>query len=196
MGRFSQADYQSQLTALLPVGHAWRRDPQAFLVQLLAAFAEEYARFDTEIDFVLQEAFPDTAIVRLYEWERALGLPECTDVDQSLAMRRAQVLIKLTESKSATPAHIEEVAARLGFIVTLDERFDEVYTCESECEDPIYEDEIRLSIIVRAPEVTIVEFTCETPCEEALRSWGNDLLECVIGRLVPAHAQILFAYGG
>lgn len=197
MARFSQLDYQSQLTALLPQGPAWRRSPDALLTLLLAALAEEPARLDSAVEFELQEGFPDTTAARLSEWERALALPECTDVEEGFALRKALMLLKLTEAVAATPARIIEVAGRLGYTVTVEERFDEVYTCESPCENPIYQDEIRLVFFVRSTAVTVIaEFTCETPCEEPLRRWGNDLLECVVRRLVPAHTQVLFAYGG
>lgn len=197
MPRFSQADYQSQLTALLPSGFAWRREPDAFLILLLAAIAEELARIEAGVEFELREGFPDTTVARLSEWERALALPECTDIDQGFATRRAQMLLKLTEAVGTTPNRIVEVAARLGYTITVDERFDEVYTCQSPCENPIYGDEVRLVFYVLSDEVSIIsEFTCETPCEEPLRMWGNDLLECVVGKLVPAHAKVLFVYGG
>lgn len=197
MLRHSQIDYQSQLAALLPQGPAWRRSPDALLTMLIAALAEEPARLDGEVASDLQEGFPDTTAARLFDWERALALPECNDVAQGFALRKTLMLLKLTESVATTPERIVEVAARMGYTVTVQERFDEVYTCESPCEDPIYEDDVRFVFYVFTDEVSIIaEFTCETPCEEPLRMWGNELLECVINRLVPAHAKVLFAYGG
>ena len=49
---------------------------------------------------------------------------------------------------------------------------------------------------VNAPEASIVEFDAgRSSAGEPLRSWGNELLECVINRLKPAHTYVLFAYG-
>ena len=44
------AAYRAQLQALLPLGDAWPRRPDAVLTRLLAAWAEEFARIDARSD--------------------------------------------------------------------------------------------------------------------------------------------------
>lgn len=43
-------------------------------------------------------------------------------------------------------------------------------------------------------QVTVTEFTVNSPCTDALREWGNDLLECVLNPIKPAHTNLRFGY--
>jgi uncharacterized protein YmfQ (DUF2313 family) len=59
---------------------------------------------------------------------------------------------------------------------------------------PIYGDLWRFAWQVNAPATTVEQFTVMGGVDEALQSWGNELLECLISRLKPAHTNVLFAY--
>jgi len=61
-------DYLHQLQALLPSGPAWPRDRDAVLTQLLAAFAEEFARIDARTAQLIEEADPRATYDLLADW--------------------------------------------------------------------------------------------------------------------------------
>lgn len=174
--------YLRQLQALLPTGAAWTREPAAELTKLLRGLAEELARIDQRAEQLLSEADPRTTTEMIDEWERSLGLPDpCTGPLATLQERRAAVTAKLTAIGQQSPAYFIALAATLGFSVTIDEQVDA---------DPF-------KWRVNAPTETIRSFRAgQSTAGEALRTWGNALLECAISRLSPAHTQVVFGYGG
>lgn len=63
-------DYRTALQALLPRGAAWTRSPEAVLMRVLAACAEEPERVDERADDLLDEADPRATLELLSDWER------------------------------------------------------------------------------------------------------------------------------
>lgn len=175
------ADYLSLLQALLPPGKAWTRDPDAVLTALLVALAAELARVDARVDALQNETDPRTVGELLEEWETVFGLPDtCTGQLPTLAQRRMALHGRVTAVGGASPAYFIAVAAAVGYTVTIDEQVDA---------DPY-------KWRVNAPATTVTEFRAGSGrAGEPLRSWGNQLLECAIIRLCPAHTQVIFAYG-
>jgi len=131
----------------------------------------------------------------LADWERVLGLPDtCAGgYGQTKAARIAAALAKIRQRGGLSRAYFIALAKALGFEITIEEYA--AYTCESPCDRPICDEPWRFVWTVRAPETTIREFKCTSGCEDPLASWGNELLECVITRLKPAHTFVRFAYG-
>lgn len=195
MDRATFADYLSVRQALLPTGGAWPREPEATLTRVLSAEAEEDARLHNRALDLVEESDPRTTVQMIADWERVCGLPDACSAAfaTTLDERRAAVVARLTSRGGQSRAFYIALAASLGYEATIEEFFP--FTCESECEDPIYGPEWHFTWRVRAPEETIRELTCETPCEEPLRKWGNELLECAIARAKPAHTNVLFGYG-
>lgn len=132
----------------------------------------------------------------LADWERVLGLPnECAGgLGQTVSERIAAAVAKVRARGGLDRDYLIGVAEGLGYIVTIEEHA--VYTCESPCDYPVYDEPWCYAWTVHAPETTIREFVCDSPCDEPLRTWGNRLLECVLTRLKPSHTYIIFAYGG
>lgn len=187
--------YLSLLQALLPPGAAWQREETAELGKVLLALADEFARVDKRCDDLVAEADPRLTYELLTDWEKVAGLPDpCTGQPDMLEDRRSALLTKLTNVGGQSRQFFIDLAASLGFAVTITE-FDP-FTCESPCTDPSNGEDWRFVWRVNAPETTIVESTCVSPCTEPLRDWGNELLECAISRLKPAHTNVLFGYGG
>lgn len=188
-------NYKHQFQALLPYGPAWPRDDDADLTRFLAALAEEFARIDARTDALLNEADPRTTLELLLDWERVVGLPDgCVGPLDGTSARRAAVVGKLNGLGGQSPAYYIALAASIGFGITITEFF--LHTCESDCETPIYGELWRFVWAVTViDEFTVIYQTCEDDCETPLASWGNDLLECTINRLKPAHTLALFYYG-
>jgi uncharacterized protein YmfQ (DUF2313 family) len=191
-------DYLAQLQALLPQGQAWPRDADAALTQLLHAWADELARVDGRAADLVEEADPRTTAELLADWERVAGLPDpCVEAlagSQTTAQRRAGLAAKLTTIGGQSAAYYIALAASLGYVVSVTEF--RPFTAGSSAGDALTNGDWIFAWQVNAPQDTIVEFAAGRSCAgEPLRAWGNELLECAISRLKPAHTHVLFAYG-
>lgn len=187
-------DYRQQLQALLPRGSAWARDGDAVLTQLLDAMAEELARLDSRGGDLLTEADPRATTELLPEWERVAGLPDpCVGTGETLVARRNALVGRLTGTGDQSRRYFIDLAASLGFEITITEFTP--FTCASRVDSPLYGSSWRFAWRVNAPASSVIYFTVASRVDEPLASWGNDLLECVIGARKPAHTHVLFAYG-
>lgn len=192
------ADYLAQLQALLPQGFAWPRQADAALTKLLLAWADEMARIDGRAADLVEEADPRTTAELLADWERVAGLPDpcvaALGISQTTAQRRAALVAKLTTIGGQSAAYYIALAASLGYTITVTE-FNP-FQAGSDAGDALTNDGWRFVWQVNAPAANIVEFAAgRSSAGEPLRSWDNELLECVINRLRPAHTHVLFAYG-
>jgi len=190
------ADYLANLQALLPQGFAWPRAQDAALTRLLLAWADELARLDNRAVDLIEEADPRTTGELFGDWERLAGLPDACvlayGVTQTAAQRRDALLAKLTARGGQSAAYYIALAARLGYTITISEH--KTYTVRSKVNDPLNDLPWRFVFTVHAPLNTVRRFTVKSAVNEPLAGWGNELLECVISRLKPAHTHVLFAY--
>ena len=145
---------------------------------------------------LLAEMMPNTSTELLTDWERVLGLPDpCVGELTTLQERRAAVVAKYVERGGQSRAYFIEIAARLGYETSITE-FGLFQVGISAVGDALNGDDWLYSWLVSAPEETIREFAVgESAVSDPLRSWGNELLECVIRKLKPAHTEVLFNYG-
>jgi uncharacterized protein YmfQ (DUF2313 family) len=192
---YSMAEYRDALAALLPEGAAWPRDPASPLMRLLAAFAAELERLDGRAAQLLAETDPASTTELLADWERVVGLPDpCVTQAQTVAERRAALEGRLTTVGGQSRAFFLQLAARLGYVVTIDE-----FTSEAEATAAgivFTGDEWAHIWRVNVPNtVGITPFRAGAgSAGEPLRSWGNEVIECQFNRVKPAHTQVLFAY--
>jgi len=190
-------EYAEQLDALLPQGLAWPRESDARMRDLTRGLAEEFARVDARGDDLLREVLPSTTIEMLSDWERVAGLPDaCVPSGQTMQERRAALLSRLAGTGGQSIAFFIELAAYLGFTITITE-FRPFRAGVSHAGDALYNDLWRHAWRVNGPETTVIEFRAGlSAAGEPLRKWGNELLECVLNRVKPAHTVLLFGYGG
>lgn len=189
------ADYQFLLFNLLPCGKAWPHERDTVLATLLLALADEPTRIDARVQDLLREAYPLTAFELLADWERTAGLPDgCVSASSTVGERRDAVLEKLARRGGQSRQFFIDLAARLGFAVTITEyRPPRVGVMRSG--DRLYGETWRFAWLVTGPAETYRYFRAGGSVSgERLRSWGNDVLECVINRLKPAHTVVRFAY--
>lgn len=185
--------YLAQLQALLPTGMAWPRAADAELTKLLHAFAEEFARLDARVDSLLNEADPRTTYELLADWERVAGLPDaCTGPLATLQERHDALVSKLTNVGGQSRQFFIDLAARLGYTITITEF--RPYGVGSPVNAALYGEQWVFVWQVNAAQTTVRSFTVGSGVDEALRSWGNVLLECAISKLKPAHTIVQFAY--
>lgn len=188
--------YKTLLKNLLPQGLAWPRQKDTNMDGLLTAFAVDLNRTDLRVKNMLTESYPLTTTELLTDWERVAGLPEeCEGLGETLQARREAVHRKVSSLGGQNPDYYIAVAASIGYEVTITE-FKPFRAGVGAVGDSIYGEEWLFTWAVNAPEETIRYFRAgQSTAGEGLRSWGNELLECVISRIAPAHTLVQFRYG-
>lgn len=191
------ADYLEQLKSLLPPGQAFPREAGTTLHDLLDGMSIELARVDSRGEALPIEANPSSTNELLVDWERVAGLPDkCSGVlEETLQGRKSALLTKLASTGGQSPGYFIDLAASLGYTVTIEE-FRPFRVGRSHVGDALTNGDWIFTWVIRAPEVTITSFRVgQSAVGERLRTWGNDTIECKINQLKPAHTIALFAYG-
>lgn len=208
---YDEGDYARALALLLPRGRAWATGPDSVLQRLMAAISAPFAALDLRIRRLWAEADPDQALELLEEWEALLGLPDpCVGTNPGLRSRQRIAAARLAAQGGQTIAYLKSLAARVGFVVEIEEH--QAITCESAVGGPILSDAWAFVIsvwvldpelypapdrdpdVIAAATVTQGWLTCEGSCDEPLRTFGSDVLECVLRRAAPAHAVVQLLY--
>jgi uncharacterized protein YmfQ (DUF2313 family) len=192
-----EAEFLAALLALLPRGAAWPRDPDTVLAQALSGLAATHARLHARAgDLSEIESDPAQATELLAAWEATYGLPDpCVPDEQTLQARRAALVSRIGQRGGQSRQYFIDVAAALGFAITIEE-FRPLDVDHFEADDPVLDEPWAHAWRVRAEETTVVEFRAElSAADEPLLDFGNAALECVLGRLRPAHTVLQFAYG-
>lgn len=172
-------DYKKQLIALLPPGALWPAvQTSNTFTQLLDALAEELARIDARAQNLVDEAYPNTTLELLPDWERVAGLPgKCTGGLSNLQQRSNALMGVLTIDRSLSRAFFIAIAARLGFVITITELAGHTWRVNAVLDaNAVY---FRASVSVAGD-----------PLVQSL----NNLLECAINTLKPAHTVVTFNY--
>lgn len=129
---------------------------------------------------LLSEMFPATCNESLADWERVLGLPDpCTGPLSSVQQRRQAAVAKDAAGGALSRPYFIALAASLGYAITIDEGIGgDPYTWR-----------------VNAPDTAARFFRAgESVAGDLLQEWGDELLECAIRRLKPAHTDVIFVY--
>ena len=171
--------YAAQIDALLPHGKLWQSLAVSPVWQgLLLAIGDGLARFDLAVENLTLEADPRTSSELLPEWEWTTGLPDhCLPNGGSTEQRRFAVVARLVATGGSSAAYFIELADSYGYTITID--YPALHTWR-----------------VNTPTATaLTNMTCNGTCNDALQVFGNEQLECLLGRVKPAHTALLFAYG-
>lgn len=193
----SAEEYAKLLKDLLPPGKAFPRESGTQLEQVLIGAAQEFSRAEARSDALAIEVNPAFTNELLTDWERVAGLPDkCSGtLEETIQGRRKVLVSKLTSSGGQSPAYFIEVARQLGYEITITE-FRPFQAGLARAGDPLTNGDWLYTWRVNAAETTIIEFRAGlSAAGEALRTWGNDTLECKLNQLKPAHTEILFSYG-
>jgi uncharacterized protein YmfQ (DUF2313 family) len=198
--------YRAQLAALLPLGAAWPRRPDAAMSRQLAAWAEELARIDARSDRLVSEAMPSDALELLSDWERVAGLPDdCgAELSTTLAERRQDLVAALTRQGGVSLEWWRSFAARLGYADVLIEEFRPFTVGLSRCGDALWGDEDNLGHGVRHQWRIRVPGSRYTPFRSGVSQCADRLgkivraedLECRAKRYKQAHTHLIFSYEG
>jgi len=193
-------DYLRSLQSLLPRGRAWNRDEDSVLFQFLYGQAEEFARVDSRSDDLQEERDIRYASELLIDHEIDLGLPdECSAEAQTIQERRFAAHAKLIALGQQNPAYFIQLAAALGWTITITEYkpFWCGYGVSGEpcgCQNNIFY--WKASIYVYGLE--IIYFLCgSSECGDLLSYLPDtDSLVCMLNKYKPAHTIFLYDYDG
>ncbi|MCO6414825.1 DUF2313 domain-containing protein [Siccirubricoccus sp. KC 17139] len=180
---------------LLPSGAVWPKERDSNMTAAVAAMMPMFERLHQRTNDTFNETFPATTAELLSEWEASLGLPDpCQGDAPSVESRRAQVLARFANTGGQSLSHLTRYAKNLGYNISITEYAP--FRCEeSAVEEPIYDDDVAYLLTVNAPLDNLREFEVENSAvEDPLRSWGNEVLECELIRIKPAHCNIVFSY--
>jgi Uncharacterized protein conserved in bacteria len=188
-------DFLQQLIRLTPPGSAFTTESTSNWVKLLSAIAQTCERVDANAVLLLDEAFPDTTTLLLPNWERVAGLPdECSELGDTYEVRRLKLIQKLTSRGGQAKDYFIEVAAALGYTVTITE-FRPFRIGISRIGDPLCNEDWWFVWQVNSALNTIIWFRAsKSGAGEPLASWGNVRLECIMNKYKPAHTIVQFAY--
>lgn len=128
---------------------------------------------------LLGEMFPDLATESIQEWERICAI--LPPVDATLQSRRSKIIQELRKTGSMTAQYYIDLAASMGYTVTIDEPFA--------IEGPhVWR--------ITFTELPTYEFYADESCaEELLLDWpSQSVAEGLFQDLKPAHSRLIIAY--
>lgn len=189
-----EKQYQSMVGHLLPYGPAWDKT-EPILLSLALTLSKTHLRLDD----LMQEIDPKTTTELIDRYEQICGLPDsCYSVEsQTLSMRRDRLDSKINLTGGINKDFFLQVLHANGYQdATITNYNNDVFTCESTCEDYLYDEAWRFYWIVNIPhDYQITAMTCNDGCESSLRTWGDKQIECIIEKLCPSHTKVIFKYG-
>lgn len=192
---YSSLDYLWQVQRLLPRGRIWHRGWGTAQAQYILTLMPTWVRLNNRASNLITDAFPCTTQELLPEWEDTLGLPDqCTGPLPTIQQRQAAVCAKFTADGGQSIAYYEELAARLGYKVTI-KQYAPFRAGKNRAGDPVYGAAWAYAWAVIGPLSTITYFRAgQSTAGEPLATWGNQLLECTIREYAPAHTVPIFEY--
>lgn len=105
------------------------------------------------------------------------------------------MLAKFLARGALTPAYFIALAESLGYPGATITEFRPM-TCESACDAGLDPDPWSSVWILNLPGGERRRYMdTESTCDEALSTWGDTTVECVISKQSPAHNVLHFAYG-
>ena len=204
MTRYGQAGYAAALRKLLPVGPLWAFARESVMARLIDGLAAIWADVETRAAALLErESDPRRAVEMLPDWEQMVGLPDTclkTD-DMTIAERQQAVVAKLTARGGQSRRYFIDLAATLGYVITITEFSPFVYG-RSRYGDPFWiygTPGIRFTWVVEVASPRIVWFRYgegvygRDPHQSISRA---EDLECLLHRWKPDHTALIFNYTG
>ena len=154
-----------------------------------------YVRNTEAASALIADAFPSTAIDMLSDWESVLGLPDpCAGPDPTVELRQLHVVARLTQQNGPSIPSLIAYAAALGFTITITE-FNPARYGWARYGDPLNGSHWAHAwrITQTNGEVRFAEYDSAHE-GDPYQSWGNQVLECEMRRIAPAHTILQFAY--
>lgn len=190
---YSAADYLRALQALLPRGRVWPRDSDAQQTAVLGTLTPVFERLNGRANNLLVDAFPASTYELLPEWEATLGLPDpCAGEAPSTEQRVAQVVGRLTASGGQSIAYYTAVAKAIGYAITITQFVPSQFGMAFGM--PFGGDDWAFAWQVNAPTFSISYLSFGGSFGTPFSTWGNNVLQCELARIAPAHTILNFSY--
>lgn len=147
----------------------------------------------TRAEDLLKEMFPDETFELLTGWERVTGLTP--GPDEPLKSRRDKVIRKLRELGGLSRQYFIDLAASMGYTITIDE-LQPFMAGLGEAGEPVYVEGVRFVWRVNVSGQSLYYFRAgESGAGEGLLWWDvQEALENLFNELKPAHTFIIFDY--
>jgi uncharacterized protein YmfQ (DUF2313 family) len=191
----TSADYLRAFQALMPRGRVWPSDSDAAQAQVFAGLTQIYARNTARANQLLVDAFPGTTYELLPEWEATLGLPDpCAGSAPTIQQRRNQVVARLANSGGQSIAYFVKFAAQLGYSITITQ-YSQARAGILKAGQPVNGYAWNFAWKVTAPLNSVVRAVAGAMgAGDPLAAWGNNVLECEVRAVMPAHTIPIFSY--
>lgn len=194
---FSADEYLSALKKLLPYGPAWEDEQSEVMQCALWLTAKELQRLDNDLANLIDESDPRTASVTLSQWFYEWGIPDkCLQMleDASIEQYRKLLIIKI-RTLGLTFQELLSVIAQISGVGSAVAGRVTPFTVNGTVNDRIYgQNWIHAVLVITASDDGVTYFTADSSVDERLALWGNDLFECLVREIAPAHKVIVFQY--
>lgn len=205
--------FKNTFRRLLPKGRAWEKFR---LHPLIEGIVGEFCRFEERTEaFLNVELDPGKADELLTDWESMVGIPdECTPENQTLQERREAVLERLARVGALSADFYESIGEFLGFDITVQDcnqflvgrgRVGDAL-CNNSIADKfevgnnavgdqlqVFSWQSYFEVILPIAEASLFRVG-NGVVGEPLRTFGNQLIQCTIRKLKPAHTGVVFSF--
>ena len=177
----------------LPSGWAWTREPDSITGRVLTPLAAEASRFEGRAEALLAEATPSTTVELLGDYERVLGPDPCLGATHAtFDERRLSVHMRWTARGGASRQHMVELAAALGYLITIEE-FRPSRAGRFRAGQRIAPERVQFTWRVTLPRTRAVRFRAgRSRAGDRLLTFGIPWLQCVLTRAAPVHTNLVF----
>lgn len=187
--------YKSLLKKLLPKGRAWTAEEGSWLDKLLEALAVELTRIEDRARNLIEEADPRTTTELLEDWEEFVRIPdECQDKASTVPARRTDVVRKLTNRGGSSLGYFKQLATSAGYTVIV-RNAHPFRMGRNRMGDFMNGDDWISWFVIEAPALDVNPFLMgSSVMGEPLRTFRNEILECIVRRAMHAHVDVFFDY--
>jgi uncharacterized protein YmfQ (DUF2313 family) len=192
--QYSDDDLASRLIGMLPRGKVWPRDFDTIMTATMRGCAPTWQRICQRVSDLIVDAFPATTVELLPEWEATLGLPDpCAGVAPTILQRQQQVLARFIATGGQSAAYFIALAAALGYDITITEYIPAQFGMRFG--NRFLGDGWAYTWQINAPLYGPRGFIFgANRFGDPFSTYGNEVLECEMNRVKPAHTILLFKY--
>lgn len=184
---------------------------QPVLAAFVEALSDELARIGLRVQDYFTEIDPRSTNELFEEWKKLVGLPdECTPADITPTELRNQVVQKFTNIGGLTVSFYEAEISKLGTVITVNDLqpflagsragdalynpWDRNFKAGSTAGSALRDEGWQFFFKVDLPLTSIEIFEAGDPCGQPLQLQKNELVECTMQKLKPAHTSIWFVF--
>lgn len=210
----SVQSFKRVIAKLLPTGLAWEQVKDHPFIEGLAG---EFCRINDRAADLLREIDPAQTFELIDDWEAMLGIPdECTPADQTISERRAQIIQKLATEGGLSSQFYVDISQFYGFTVQvydnhpfrvgisrtdgeigrLTNYYDtDVFRVGDTVGEALETYNWRYYFTVKLPIESVDLFRVgENTVGDQLAVYQNEIIQCTVRKLKPAHAAVFFLF--